>query len=102
MATKKAQRKAGVPETPRGQQMGDARSAPDKMLEAKRNTPALRGRRTAANKMFADESSQNIGSRPESPRDNTPSTPAAIPSGVKLGESGGETVFKRRQAAKRR
>ena len=102
MATKKAQSKAGIPEKKRGQQMGDERSAPDKTLDAKINTPALRGRRPSANKMFADPSSQNVASDGEAPRDNTPSVPAAIPTGVKLGESGGEKVFKRRQAAKRR
>ncbi|HVF49123.1 MAG TPA: hypothetical protein VNA19_03490 [Pyrinomonadaceae bacterium] len=98
MVSKKSQSKAGIAERRRGQQMGDERSAPDKMLEAKRNTPAARGRRKEASKFFADDSSQQTGARPETPRDNTPSVPAAIPTGTKLGESGGERVFKQRQA----
>jgi hypothetical protein len=98
MATsKKAQNKAGVPSRRRGQQMGDERSAPDKSAESKKQTPAQRGRRKAANKFFADDSSQMTGTRAETPRDNTPSVPAAIPTNTKLGESGGEKEFKARQ-----
>lgn len=96
------QGKVGRPAQPRGQQMGDERSAPDKTLQAKKNTPALRGDRPEANKFFADKSSQHFGAGGEAPSDNAPSVPAAIPVGEKLGESGGERVFKRRQAAKRR
>ncbi|HEX8285460.1 MAG TPA: hypothetical protein VF588_19050 [Pyrinomonadaceae bacterium] len=100
MATsKKAQAKAGIPERRRGQQMGDERSKPSKIDEAQAETPALRGRRKAANKFFADDSSQHTGTRGETPRDNTPSVPAAIPTGVKQGESGGEAEFKARQKA---
>ena len=105
MATsKKAQNKAGVPAVRRGQQMGDERSQPDKSAEAKRETPAQRGRRNAASKFYADKSSQSVGSDGEAPRDNTPSVPGAIPTGKKLGESGGERAFKRRQtgASKKR
>ena len=103
MATsKKTQTKAGVPARRRGQQMGDERSARDKTLEAKEQTPAARGRRKAANKFFADDSSQMTGSRGEAPRDNSPSVPAAVPVGTKLGESGGERQFKARQQAKKR
>jgi hypothetical protein len=102
MVSKKSQSKAGVPQKRRGQQMGDDRSAPDKTLEAKQDTPALRGRRKSASKFFADESSQNTGARPETPRDNTPSTPAAIPTGEKLGESDGERTFKERQSGARK
>ena len=98
MATsKKAQAKAGVPGRRRGQQMGDERSGPGKMDEDEKKTPALRGRRKGASKFFADESSQNIGSGGEGPRDNSPSTPAAIATGGKVGESGGERTFKARQ-----
>ena len=98
MATsKKAQNKAGVPSRRRGQQMGDERSAPDKSAESEKETPALRGRRKDANKFFADDSSQMIGSRGETPRDNSPSVPAAAPTNTKLGESGGEKEFKARQ-----
>src|SRR5215212_5177416 len=100
MATsKKAQNKAGVPARRRGQQMGDERSQPDKRTESEKETPAARGRRKDANKFFADDSSQMTGSRGEVPRDNTPSVPAAVPTGVKLGESGGEREFKARQKA---
>ncbi len=103
MATsKKAQNKAGVPARRRGQQMGDERSQPDKRTESERETPATRGRRKDANKFFADDSSQMTGSRPETPRDNTPSVPAAIPTDTKLGESGGEREFKARQSAARK
>ena len=101
MVSKKAQSKAGVSEKRRGQQMGDARSQPDKTLEAKRETPALRGRRKGANKFFGDESSQAVGSDGEAPRDNSPSLPAAIPTGEKLGESGGERAFKKRASKAR-
>jgi hypothetical protein len=98
MATsKKARNKAGVPARRRGQQMGDERSAPDKDSESKQETPAISGRRKAANKFFADDSSQTTGSRDEAPRDNSPSVAAAAPTNTKLGESGGEKEFKARQ-----
>jgi hypothetical protein len=100
MATsRKTQAKAGVPQKRRGQQMGDERSAHDKTESAQDETPALRGRRKAASKFFADESSQTVGTRGETPRDNTPSVPAAIPTNTKIGESGGESEFKARQKA---
>ena len=102
MVSKKTQSKAGVPARRRGQQMGDERSAKDKSLAAKEQTPALRGRRESASKFFADESFQNTGSGAEAPRDNTPSVPAAIPTGARQGESGGEREFKQRQKAKKR
>jgi hypothetical protein len=101
MVSKKAQSKAGIPPRRRGQQMGDERSQPSKTDEAKRETPAMRGRRKSASKFFADESSQVVGSGGEAPSAASPSTPAAIPRGMKLGESGGERVFKRRQASAR-
>ena len=98
MATsRKTQAKAGVPEKRRGQQMGDERSQPSKTDEAQQETPALRGRRKAASKFFADDSFQSTGTRGETLRDNTPSVPAAIPTNVKQGESGGEAEFKARQ-----
>ena len=97
MVSRKAQSKAGIAEKRRGQQMGDERSQPDKSAEAKRETPALRGRRKTASKFYADKSSQAVGSDGEAPRDNTPSVPAAIPTGEKLGESGGERAFKASQ-----
>ena len=98
MVSRKTQSKAGIAEVRRGQQMGDERSQPSKADEAKRETPALRGRRADANKYFADESSQSVASDGEAPSDNSPSVPAAIPTGAKLGESGGERVFKQRQS----
>lgn len=103
-ASKKTQSRAGAPARRRGQEMGDERTQKDKTLEAKRRTPAARGRRKGASKFFADESSQMTGSRGEAPRDNSPSVPAAVPTGEKLGESGGEKQFKAAQkaAAKKR
>jgi hypothetical protein len=38
------------------------------------NTPALRGRRKKANKMFADASEQHVASNPATPSTNAPST----------------------------
>src|ERR1041384_5027405 len=62
MTTKKAQSKAGTPANRRGQQMGDDKTnSPNKLSAAKQNTPALRGRRKAANKFFADDSQQAVG-----------------------------------------
>jgi len=98
-SSKKAQSKAGVPERRRGQEMGDERSAKGKALGAKGQTPAARGRRKGASKFYADDSSQMTGSGDEAPRDNSPSIPAAVPTGTKLGESGGERDFKARQKA---
>lgn len=96
MASRKAQAKAGAPATRRGQQMGDARSTntPAKQEQAKGNTPAARGRRREANKFFADDSAQQTGANAARPRSNSPSTPAALPTGKKLGEPGGERAFK--------
>ena len=103
MATsRKTQAKAGVPERRRGQQMGDERSPPAKIDEAQAETPALRGRRKAASKFYGDDSYQRTGTRGETPRDNTPSVPAAIPTNTKIGESGGESEFKARQKATRK
>ena len=103
MATsRKTQAKARVPQKRRGQQMGDERSMPSKVDEAQEETPALRGRRKAASKFYADDSLQHTGTRGETPRDNTPSVPAAVPTGGKIGESGGEAEFKTRQKAARK
>ena len=102
MASRKAQSKAGAPAARRGQQMGDERStnAPAKQARAKTETPAARGRRREANKFFADDSAQQAGANGERPRSNSPSTPAAVPTGKKLGEPGGEKAFKQRQPKK--
>ena len=103
MASRKAQEKAGAPATRRGQQMGDTRSTntPAKQEQAKANTAAARGRRTEVNEFFADDSAQQVGSNAARPRSNSPSIPAALPVGKKLGESDGERVFKQRSAAKK-
>jgi len=98
VTSKKAQSKAGVPARRRGQQMGDERSGKIEALEAKKRTPALSGRRKAASKFYADKSSQAGGSG-ESPRDVSPSVPAAIPTNRKVGESGGERSFNKSQKA---
>lgn len=98
MASRKAQEKAGAPAVRRGQNMGDARTvSPNKQQEAKSNTPAARGLRKDANEFFGDESAQQVSAEGDRPRSNTPSIPAALPTGRKLGESDGERVFKQRQ-----
>ena len=99
MTSKKDQHKAGLPSKPRGQQTGFAGN-PDQNREAMKETPALRGRRKGANKMFADESSQQRTSDAVTPSTNTPSTPAQE-SGGHVGETGGEIAFKRRQGKKK-
>ena len=99
MVTKKDQHKVGTPSKPRGQQTGFAGN-PDQNREAMKETPALRGRRKSATKMFADESKQFVGNDAATPRSNTPSVPAAAPTGKKLGETGGERSFKERQKTK--
>ncbi|MBV9211790.1 MAG: hypothetical protein JOZ52_14210 [Acidobacteria bacterium] len=101
MASRKEQSKAGIPPQPRGQEMGDERSInQDESRKAKEETPALRGRRKTANKLFADKSKQHETSDAATPRSNTPSLPAQT-GGGHIGESGGERAFKKRQAKKR-
>ena len=73
MGTRKGQHKAGTPEKPRGQQTGFAGN-PDQNREEIAKTPALRGRRKKANKMFADASEQHVASNPANPSTNAPST----------------------------
>ena len=104
MASRKSQGKAGVAASRRGQQMGDARSTntPAKQERAKDATPAARGRRTEANKFFADDSSQQAGSNAARPRSNSPSTPGAVPVGARKGEPDGERAFKEAAAKKGR
>jgi len=92
MSPKKDQHKVGAKAKPRGQQMGTA-GAPDQNRAAKAGTPALSGRRKAANKMFADKSAQNEGGDAVTPQTNSPSTPA-MNSAARKGESSGETSFK--------
>ena len=101
MSSKKDQRKVGIPDKPRGQQTG-FEGNPDKSRVAKEEeTPALRGRRKTANKMFADPSSQHTASDPSKPKSNTPSIPGQV-GGGHIGESGGEAGFKRRQKKQRK
>jgi hypothetical protein len=71
---KKDQHKAGIPPKPRGQQTGFAGN-PDQNREEIEKTPALRGRRKSANKMFGDASRQHTGSSAVTPSTNSPSTP---------------------------
>jgi hypothetical protein len=101
MDNKKDQHKVGTPQKPRGQQTGFAGN-PDQNREEMKETPALRGRRKEASKMFADNSAQHVGGDAATPRSNTPSVPAALPAGKKLGETGGERVFKKRQARRQK
>ena len=100
MSSKEKQSKVGRSTKLRGQQTGFAGN-PDQNREAKKETPALRGRRKAASDMFADESKQHTGSDAVTPRSTAPSVPAAAPTNVPLGETGGERAFKQRQAKKK-
>jgi hypothetical protein len=93
MGSKKDQHKVGTPAKPRGQQTGFAGT--DQNREHKAETPALRGRRKLASKMYNDQSSQHIGGDSVTPNTNAPSTPA-MNNGGSRGKSGGEEVFKRR------
>ena len=101
MASKKTQAKAGLPAVRRGQQMGDAAktNSPNRQGESEpKSTPALSGRRKTENQFFADDSQQAGGSDAAGPRTVSPSVAAAVPTGAKKGEPGGERVFKQRQA----
>jgi hypothetical protein len=82
----------------RGQQMGFA-GQPDRNRVEIDETPALRGSRKAANKMFGDVSDQQTGSNVVSASTNSPSTPAMKES--RPSDSSAEAVFKRRLAIKR-
>ena len=73
MAIRKDQHKAGTPAKPRGQQTGFAGN-PDQNRQEVESTPALRGRRKNANKMFEDASEQHVASNPATPSTNAPST----------------------------
>jgi hypothetical protein len=94
MKPKKDTHKVGAKTKPRGQQMGTA-GASDQNRKEMKDTPAVLGRRRAANKLAADKSSQNIGGDAVTPRTTSPSTPA-MTGGTSKGESGGEKVFKAR------
>ncbi|PWT93892.1 MAG: hypothetical protein C5B55_03715 [Blastocatellia bacterium] len=95
----KDQHKLGIPSKPRGQQTG-FKGHQDHSRESMAETPALRGRRKEANKMFADASEQHIGGDATKPSTNSPSIPAM---NVKAKtNAGGEKVFKKRLAKNRR
>jgi hypothetical protein len=98
MANPKDQHKVGIPEKPRGQQTGFRGHADQNRIEMD-ETPALRGKLGKENEMFADVSSQHVGSDSTKPSTNSPSTPAMKTSPKKT--SGGERVFKKRLAKKR-
>jgi hypothetical protein len=100
MMRQKDQHKVGIPEKPRGQETGFGRVS-DQNRQEMQNTPAISGRRKRASKMFGDKSSQQAGSDAVTPSTNSPSTPA-MNSATRKGESGGEQVFKRRLAKKRK
>lgn len=99
MEQKKDTHKVGIKAKPRGQQTGNA-GARDQNRKEMKATPAVLGRRKAANKMAADKSAQHTGGDAVTPRTTSPSTPAMTASRRK-GETGGETVFKARQKKQR-
>lgn len=94
MKPKKDQHKVGIREMPRGQQTGSA-GVKDQNRKEMKNTPAVLGRRKAANKLAADKSAQHTAGDAVTPRTSSPSTPAMTSDGRK-GETGGETAFKAR------
>lgn len=97
MGTIKDQHKVGTPPKPRGQQTGFAGN-PAQNREEMKKTPALRGRRKGANKMFGDTSEQHIGGDAVTPSTNHPSTPGMKT--IEKGDSLAERVFKRRMGHK--
>ena len=98
MSLPKDQHTVGAPRKPRGQQTGFA-GHPDQNRQEMEETPALRGKRKSANKMFADASQAHVGGDAIKPSTNSPSVPAMNQRGT--GGQGGEGVFKRRLAKKR-
>ena len=100
MKQKKDQHKVGAKAKPRGQQMGTA-GARDQNRDEMKRTPAVLGRRKAANKMAADKSEQHTGGDAVTPRTTSPSTPA-MTADKRKGESGGEAGFKARLKATRK
>ena len=98
MSPRKDQHTVGSPAKPRGQQTGFA-GHQDQNREEMDETPALVGRRRLANKMFADNSQQHVGSDASKPMTNSPSVPAMNTKGK--GGQGGERGFKQRLAKTR-
>jgi hypothetical protein len=78
--SKEKQSKVGRSTKLRGQQTGRADTVPAQDRESMKDTPALRGRRKQTSEFFADESAQHAGADAATPRSNTPSVPAAMPS----------------------
>jgi hypothetical protein len=97
----KDQHKVGTPKKPRGQQTGRAGN-PDQNREAMKNTPPLSGRRKKSNEMIADTSGKHQGADAVAPSSARPSVPAAVPIGKRIGETGGEKVFRKRQAKRKK
>ena len=96
---RKDQHNVGTPAKLRGQQTGFA-GHPDQNREEMDETPSIRGNRVVGNKLAADSSAQHISSDSVTPSSNTPSTPAMNTAPKNSG--GGEGVFKRKLARKRR
>ncbi len=97
MSDKYDQHEVGIPAQRRGQQVGDRRSAiqPQRTADEWEETPEINGHvRESESEFFADKSSQHFGGDAATPDHVTPSTPAAIPAGQPLGQSGGEQAFK--------
>jgi hypothetical protein len=99
--SKEKQSKVGRSTKLRGQQTGRADTVPAQDRESMKETPALRGRRKEANEFFTDESAQHVGGDAATPRSNTPSVPAALPSNRSLGQTGGERKTKGKTRVKR-
>ncbi len=105
MTEKDEQQRVGIPTEPRGQRMGRGndydpnRHEMEDLAEAQA-TPEISGDRPAASDFYADSSSQHMGGDAVTPDHVSPSTPAAIPSGTPLGQSGGEAEFKQGQGKK--
>jgi nicotinamidase-related amidase len=102
-SSKEQQQKVGIPVNRRGQQMGSAGQPAGQSDGNRERSPqklASRGRLKESNRMFADKSSQQIGSDPTISRTTAPSV-AAMNSGGHVGETTGETVFKQRLKRKR-
>ena len=93
-SSRKQQQKVGIPADRRGQQTGTTGQT-DHHSERGAETLASRGRLKEANKMFADKSSQQIGSDSTISRTTSPSM-AAMTSGGHAGETTGEIIFKQR------
>lgn len=100
MADKYDQHEVGIPARRRGQQVGDSRSAltPQSEPDEWEETPEISGdSRGTESDFFGDKSSQHFGGDAVTPDSASPSTPAAIPAGEPLGQSGGERFFKQRE-----